>query len=129
MANDYLYMFISGLKNKLQYTVHECFSEWERCCSKIEALFSSCRDQAQYKYLARPIYKFTATYLHPTAAVGVTFLAMDLLVHQMAPQMAICALANLEEYPRACHLTWRPILTFIWSAFAIPVMYAKYKKN
>ncbi len=105
------------------------FSSWEEFSSGFEEIFSSSRHLPHYKYLARPIYKFAASYTHPIAAVAITFVAMDALIHQIAPKLVICALENIEEYPTPCHVSWVPQYSLIWGAFAIPVMYAKYKKN
>lgn len=102
-----------------------------------ESMFKSAHILPQQKYFTVPIYKFCVDKIGNVAATGVSFLAADLIMHQLLPQTLTCLASQiipndwqdslgLED---ACNLSYDYIKTLYWSAYAIPVMYAKYKRN
>lgn len=96
----------------------------------MEAGFRVCKNMPQYKYFTRPIYKACVGKIGDVAATGVSFLAADLVIHQFLPQVAICLTSSLVSLTMPqCNLTYHVGGTLYWAAFALPVMYAKYKKH
>jgi hypothetical protein len=104
---------------------------------RMEAMFREAKECPQHKYFTLPIYKTCAKKIGSVAATGVTFLAADLILHQLAPQVLICLAHQIapdtldESWPfnNTCNISWNYKLTLAWIAYALPVMYAKYKRE
>lgn len=108
-----------------------------------ENMFRSCKKMGlpQYKYFTVPIYKSCVGRIGEVAATGISFFAADLILHQAALQVLNCMSSyllspitpdSLEEhlgFKEACHPSYSYLKTLCWAAFAIPVMYAKYKRQ
>jgi hypothetical protein len=99
----------------------------------MEGLFRSCKNFPQYKYFTVPVYKYCANKVGPVAATGLSFFAADLVFHQLAPQTIRCLVSlGIPEIPGsedACDISYNYYLALAWTALAIPVMYAKYKRT
>lgn len=107
----------------------------------IENWARETRDCPQHKYLTRPVYKFFATRTGSVTAVAISFLSVDLIIHQILAQSVSClsrqalhfAVQKLtnEELPMddQCQLSWYPLATCLWFGLATPVMYVKYKRR
>lgn len=86
----------------------------------------------QHKYFTIPIYKFCVDKIGTVAATGVSFLAADLVVHQLIPKIIACSVSQIitnKKLEDSCNLSYNYAQTLYWAAIAIPVMYAKYKRN
>lgn len=92
--------------------------------SGMEKFFSNCKDMPQYKYLARPVYKLTASLSNPVLATAVSFFATDLIMHQLLPQMFNCAVKGTP-----LEFEWIPGQSLCWMCMGVPVMYSKFKRS
>ena len=84
----------------------------------------------QCQYFTRPVYKACIKYMDPVAATAVSFLAADLVMHQLLPQAVNCLTSYiLPGTDATCAMGWEPWKTAAWMAAALPVMYAKYQRS
>jgi len=90
--------------------------------SGMEKMFSDCRDMPQYKYIARPVYKFVASHSNPVLATAVSFFSTDLIVHQIVPQVLFYPITGQP-------LEFVPGQSLGWMCMGVPVMYSKFKRS
>ncbi|MBS0656573.1 MAG: hypothetical protein JSR46_12410 [Verrucomicrobia bacterium] len=108
---------------------------WALGPRECEKHWSKLKDLPQLKYLGRPVYKFVASKTNPVIATAASFLAVDLVVHQLLPRITLCFLAN--GLNSCCNFSLSPPCNFIWNSgvslgwlsFALPVMYAKHERQ
>lgn len=95
----------------------------------------------QYKYFILPFYRAIVGKTGDVAATALTYLAADLVVHQLASQVAklLFRIVAKQIVPDR----WAPFfglnepfqfkykfkMTLAWLAFGTPVMYVKYLRN
>lgn len=102
----------------------------------VEKAFADQQWMPQYRYLRRPVFKFCVNFVGPVAATALSFLAADLIMHQLLPNTLGC-LASFGPYaeavsyvlPTTCDFSWTPWKTGVWMAAAAPVMFAKFLKS
>lgn len=101
-----------------------------------ERMFKNTEYYPQHRYFTRPIYKFCADKVGSVAATAVSFLAADIVLHQLVPQTIACLASqvlpgNLQGtlLSDSCNVSYSFQKTLYWAAFAIPVMYIKYKNS
>lgn len=103
----------------------------------LELGFRSVKHLPHYKYFIGPLYKFCVNKMGSVAATGVSFLAADLVIHQLIPQAILCLTSQVVprdwegtlKLEDSCNSPYSYVKTLCWSALAIPVMYTKYKRN
>ena len=95
----------------------------------VETVFRAQKILPHYKYLTRPVYKTCVKYIGPVAATAASFLAADLVLHQLLPQTINCLTSALPGAEATCAMGWEPWKTVYWMAAALPVMYAKYQRG
>lgn len=111
---------------------------------KLENMFNVARRVLpQNKYFLTPLYKMCVGKIGPVAATGVCFLAADLLIHQLATEAFLSLLCKMNSEDlnegleldgldlndrSSCQISYSFACTLSWAAFAIPVMYVKYKR-
>ncbi len=96
---------------------------------KYEEMWRVLKNWPQYKYLTRPVYKFVASRSNTVIGTAASFLAADLIVHQLLPKIAKCIFNTAMEKDLPCNFSWDPGCSLIWLYASLPVMYAKYKRE
>ena len=95
-----------------------------------ENVFRGMKIMPQCQYFTRPVYKACIKYMDPVAATAVSFLAADLVMHQLLPQAVNCLTSYiLPGTDATCAMGWEPWKTAAWMAAALPVMYAKFQRS
>ncbi len=97
-------------------------SEFIDACHSYAEAWSELKHLPQCRYISRPIYKLVASHSNTIVATAAAFFLTDLIMHQMAPQAAICA-ASLGTL---CSFSYSPYKAAGWMCLAIPVMISKY---
>ncbi len=124
--------------NELSFNYNKAVSQVSKgvgfVAEEIEFVCQTAKNFPQYKYLTRPLYKVCVGKVGPIIATAISFLSADLLLHQLFPQTARCltkyVLSPIEsDFKEECEFSWNPTKTAMWMCVAVPVMYAKYKKN
>lgn len=93
-------------------------------CRLVEESFAELKFLPQYRFVSRPIYKWVASHSNVLLATAVSFVATDLILHQIGPAACICALSLGQE----CSFSYSPSSSLNWLCVALPVMIAKYHK-
>ena len=78
----------------------------------------------QYKYIARPVYKFFGGKNHPLVAVPASFVVTDLIMHQLIPIFIDCFIKSDFSFDLISKLNLP--LTIAWFALSLPVAYYKH---
>jgi hypothetical protein len=90
----------------------------------LEGIFRAFKRFPHYQYLLIPIYKFSAARIGKVAATALTFLAGDLLLHQV-----LGSFINCHFIPEgSCHFEIKWQITLLWCAMALPIIYVKFKR-
>lgn len=89
----------------------------------IQKTFSFCKKLPQYKYISRPIYKFTAKHTNTVLATAVSFFLTDLIVHQFIQETLPSCIFN------ECTLSYDPYRAAFWMGLSIPVMWVKSRQQ
>lgn len=112
-----------------------CIRHWKNNGTEsYEKWWSNKKEWPQYKYLAIPIYKFTAAKTNSVFGVAVSFFVTDLLMHQFLPQLGSCIINKFSPFPiPICYnfkeISWYPLISLGWLGVGAPVIYAKYLKS
>ncbi len=75
----------------------------------------------QYKYIARPVYKFVARRTNNVIGTIASFFVTDLIMHQL-----LNSIINTCMKSTPWSFSWSPALSVAWVFLSIPVLYAKY---
>lgn len=98
------------------------------------------RDFPHVKYLIRPFYKELAKKVGDVAATALTFMAVDVVIHQIGGYPLGCALTYLliPTFPaeiqekivvETCAFSYNVWQTVAWTSPALPIMYVKYRRK
>ena len=86
-----------------------------------ERRWRACKNLPQYKYIARPVYKFVARQTNNVIGTIASFFVTDLIMHQL---LASIIKAYMDSSPWS--FSWSPAISLAWVSLSIPVLYAKY---
>lgn len=102
-----------------------------------------CREMKNFphvRYVVRPFYRALAKKVGDVAATALTFMAADVVIHQLVGHPINCGLAHLlaPTFPveiqekivvETCTFSYDYLQTFFWTAVALPIMYVKYRRK
>lgn len=97
-----------------------------------------CKILPHYKYVIRPLYRSCVKKTGPVLATGITFIATDLIFHQLLPlitaKMLGITFKHFDEQSSFAPLSnmpiqWFPSITLATALLALPVMYTKHHRN
>lgn len=121
-----------------------CFSVLDRVGTNLgtnlEKNFRQIRGSPHIKYAVRPFYKALAKRVGDVAATALTFMTVDVVIHQIGGYSINCALAYLlaPKFPteiqekivvEACTFSYDVWQMVLWTSVAFPIMYVKYQRK